>query len=47
MLRKISDEEIHDLSLKVATVVVFALALISCAVFGAIAMKVISLIVGW
>lgn len=47
MLRKNSDEEIHDLSFKVATVVVFALTLISCAFFGAIAMKVIMLIVGW
>lgn len=46
MLRKISDEEIHDLSFKVATVVVFALTLISCAFFGAIAMKVIMMIVG-
>ena len=39
-MRKISDEEIHDLSFKVATVVVFALTLAGCAVFGALVIRI-------
>lgn len=48
MLRKISDEEIHNLSLKAATVIVFTLTLAACAVFGALVIRIaLTIIMGW
>lgn len=48
MLRKIRDEEIHDLSFKAATVVVFTLTLAGCAVFGALVIRIaLTILMGW
>lgn len=46
MLRKISDEEIHDLSFKAATIVVITLYVVSCAIFGAVGIAIALAILG-